>query len=199
MTDRDRCRLHTTGRLAHRVGACLPDYHRLHDYFGGDSYGLDTPIGLDLICKVLGLHGALRALNCVLPEEEAERDRIARLFACECVERVLPLFEWERPDDRRPRETLAAARRFAAGEATEEELAAAKAAAEAAAEDVTFDTDYNAAYDVARAAAWAAAARDTAWAASYARADAGSAAWIADWATGTEYYAQQEIFLRLLR
>jgi hypothetical protein len=216
MTDRDRCRLHTTGRLAQQVGACSESYDKLHDHLGGESYGLDTPVGLDLVCEVLGLADALWALQCVLPEQEAERDRIARLFVCECVERVLPIFERERPDDRRPRETLAVVRRFAVGEATKEELAAAYDTALATAVDTARGAAGTAAEDAAwaivgAAAAWV-AADDAAWAAlratvsaarATARATAGAAAGAAIWAAvrvAARYTerAQREIFLRLL-
>jgi hypothetical protein len=243
MTDRDRCRLHTTGRLARQANACQTSYDKLQAHLGGESYGLDTPIGLDVVCEVLGLNDALWALRCVLPEQEAERDRIARPFACESTERVLPIFERVYPTDPRPRHAIAVARRFATGEATTEELAAAAAAASdaaraagdvawVAASDTAAGADGDAAWAAwaaARAVAWAAAgaagdaawaawaaaraaraaacdaaARHTVWATGYARADAGAAAryaaaWIVDWATGTEYYAQREIFLRLLR
>ena len=64
---------------------------------------------------------------------EAWNDRTTRLFAVECAERVLPLFERDRPGDSRPREALTVARRFADGQATREELAAAWAAARDAA------------------------------------------------------------------
>jgi hypothetical protein len=59
-------------------------------------------------------------------------DRELRGFACDCAERVLPLFEKQHPDDTRPRVAIETARRYARGEATEEELAAAEAAAGAA-------------------------------------------------------------------
>jgi len=96
---------------------------------------------------------------------EMWNERTARLFAADCAERVLPLFEKERPNDARPREAIAVARRFAVGEATREELAAAGAAAWAA--------------RAARAAAWdaAGAAGDAAWAAAWTAAwDAAGAA-----------------------
>ena len=85
----------------------------------------------------------------LLARVETWNDRTARLFACDCAERVLPIFERERPDDERPREAIAVARRFANGEATHEELAAAWAPARAAAWDAARD----AAFDAARAAA----------------------------------------------
>jgi hypothetical protein len=97
-------------------------------------------------------------------------DRSLRLFAADCAEQVLPIFERVRPDDDRPRAAIDAARRFARGEITRGVRAAAGDAARAAARD--------AAWDAAAAAAWAAAraaAGDAAWAA--AAAAAGAAAW----------------------
>ena len=51
--------------------------------------------------------------------------REMRLFACDCAERVLSIFERERPGDLRPRKAIETARRYATGDATDEELAAA--------------------------------------------------------------------------
>ena len=55
------------------------------------------------------------------------------LFACDCAEDALHLFEDKYPDDPRPRNAIETSRRFANGEATREELAAARAATRAAA------------------------------------------------------------------
>lgn len=52
-----------------------------------------------------------------------------RLFAADCAEDVLDLFEDAYPDDTRPRDAINVARRYALGQATREELAAARAAA----------------------------------------------------------------------
>jgi hypothetical protein len=127
---------------------------------------------------------------------ETWNERTARLFAADCAERVLPLFEKERPNDARQREAIAVARRFARGEATREELdaaraaardparAAARAAAWAAARDAARDAAWDAARDAAGAAARAAAwdaARDAAWAA------ARDAAWAAAWAAERQW------------
>jgi hypothetical protein len=79
-------------------------------------------------------------------------DRTARLFAADCAERALPLFEKERTDDDRSRWAIEASRDYANGKIG--------AAAWAAARDAARD----AAWAAARAAAWA-AARDAAWAA----------------------------------
>jgi hypothetical protein len=123
-----------------------------------------------------------------LLHETAWDARTARLFAADCAENVLPIFERERPDDDRPREAIEAARAFARGEMDRQGLAAARDAARAAAwaaEDAAWAAAW-AAEDAARDAedaAWAAedaawaAARDAAWTA--ARAAAWTAAWTA--------------------
>ena len=92
-------------------------------------------------------------------------EKTARLFACDCAERALPIFEKKYPDDKRPRQAIETAREYANGKATKKELVAAWAAAR----------------DAAGVAAWAAAryvACDAAWyaaryAARYAAWDAG--------------------------
>ena len=82
---------------------------------------------------------------------EAWNGTLTRLFACECAERVVPLFELRYSDDKRPRAAIETARRFANGEATRDEMAAAEAAAR------------DAARAAARDAAWAAGAAERAW------------------------------------
>ena len=109
-------------------------------------------------------------------------ERTARLLACDCTARVLPIFEAERPDDMRPRQTIETARRYAAGQATRAELDAAVAAARAA----------WAAW-AAGAAGWAAVAAAVAavWAAGAAVAAARAAAWAA-WAAGAARAAERK-------
>ena len=63
---------------------------------------------------------------------ETWNERTTRLFAADCAEHVLPLFEARRPGDDRLRKAIETARAFANGEATREELAAAWSAAGAA-------------------------------------------------------------------
>ena len=70
-----------------------------------------------------------------------------RLFACDCAEDVLHVFEEKYPDDNRPRQAIEVARRFANGEATREELNAAVSAARLA-----YSAAYSA-YSAARSAA----------------------------------------------
>ena len=76
-------------------------------------------------------------------------DRIARLFACDCAERTLPIFEKDYPDDKRPRHAVEVARLYADGKASESELAAARAAAWAAAWDAARDAAMDATWDAA--------------------------------------------------
>ena len=63
----------------------------------------------------------------------AWNEKAMRLFACDCAERVLPLFETIFPTDKGPRTSIEVSRRFANGEATKEELVAARYAARVAA------------------------------------------------------------------
>ena len=101
----------------------------------------------------------------LLSRLEAWNERTARLFAADCAEQVLHLFEREHSDDKRPRLAIEAARRFANGEIDRVDLAAAWAAAWAAASDAAGAAAWDAASDAAWAAARAAwdAARDAAW------------------------------------
>ena len=64
---------------------------------------------------------------------EAWNERTLRLFAADCAERVLSIFEARYPNDARPRHAIEVARLFADGKATREELSAASYAASSAA------------------------------------------------------------------
>ena len=70
-------------------------------------------------------------------------DCTARLFAADCAERVLPIFEKKHPDDTRPREAIEAARQFARGEID----AAARASARAAVWDAEHAWQTNRLFD----------------------------------------------------
>ena len=63
---------------------------------------------------------------------ESWNEKTARLFAADCAEHVLPIFEKTFPDDKRPREAIQAARDFANGKISVAAWAAARAAARAA-------------------------------------------------------------------
>ena len=118
-------------------------------------------------------------------------ERTLRLLACDFAEHVLPIFEKKNPNDVRPREAIAVARRFANGKATPEELRAAYAAAYDAAYAASdaADAAYAAAYAASDAASDAAyAAYDAAYAA-YAASDAAYAAYAASDAAYAAYDA----------
>ena len=80
---------------------------------------------------------------------ESYNDKTLRLFACWCVEEVLPIYEKEYPNDNRPRSAIEVAKRYANGKATKDELYAARDAAR----DAAWDAARDAAWDAARAAA----------------------------------------------
>ncbi len=210
--------LHTTFRNAKEEGACKESYTKMAKSLGGvRKYGLDAPIPLDKVLEVCGLGNTLWALRIVLEPVGKE----IRLFACDCAQRVLPLFEAKYPDDKRPRQAIEIARRFANGQATQKEMAAARDAARdaeaaagdaarTAAWDATRDAetaDWDAARDAARTAVWAAdwaaaraaaeAAAEAAWAAAWAATrDAETAAWAA--ARAVEQDWQKEHLIQML-
>ena len=113
----------------------------------------DEPIELRYILDTLGVEDAIWSLRAI-----EGMDKEIRLFACDCAESVLHIFEEKYPDDKRPRNAIEVSRKFANGEATIEELDAAREAAR---------DNAGASLDAAWAAAWAAG---EAW-------DAGVAAW----------------------
>ena len=104
----------------------------------------------------------------------AWNDRTARLAACDIAETVIHLWNEKYPNDNRPQICIDTARAFANGNATKEEMAAARDAARDAARAAAGAAALTAAKDVA----WT-AARAAAWTA--ARAAAGAAAWAAAW------------------
>ncbi len=127
-----------------REGACFNGYNKLvralqgREFTGDDNeresyinFAHADPIALTAILQSNGLEDALWALRCV-----PGVDRDARLFAVWCARQVEHLMT-----DQRSKDALDVAERFANGEATEAELAAAWAAAR----------------DATWAAAWAAA------------------------------------------
>jgi hypothetical protein len=130
----------------------------------------DEPLELRTILESNGLNDTIWAMRAV-----EGKDKEIRLFAADCAELVLPIYEKLYPDDNRPRLAIQAARDYANGLITMEELDAASDAARAAwaaARGVWAASD--AAWAAASAAAWAASD-----AASAAASDAARAAWAA--------------------
>ena len=128
--------LTTTFALLREHNACKEGYGKLAKHLGGvTKYGRDMPIPLAVILESNGLDDTIWSLSAVPLEQTAERDRIARLFACDCAESVLHIYEAAYPGDDRPRTAITTARQYAVGDAVNDQLAAAGAAARAAAGD----------------------------------------------------------------
>src|SRR3990167_6066256 len=134
---------------------CVRGYHVCDDY-----EDLLNWLGPDIwVCEWRGLSvrsSSKRVVEQARLIRHADRwnEQSARLFAADCAEHVLPVWEAYTDDDR-PRLAIAAARAYARGEIGLEELDAARAAAE------------DAAWAAARAAAGAAAGAAT-WGAAWA-------------------------------
>ena len=125
----------------------------------------DEPVSIVQVLDSNGLDDALWCLRAV-----KGYDREIRLYAVWCARQVEHLMT-----DERSKQALVVAERHANGEATDEELAAARAAAWDAARAAAWDDAWAAAWDAAWDAAWAAAwdaAWDAAWAAARAAARA---------------------------
>ena len=86
-----------------------------------------------------------------------------RLFACDCAERLLHIFEQHCPGDSRPREAIAVARRYANGDATARKTALASAASWRAFKSVYPGPLTTLALDAAAAAAWVAVTETLPW------------------------------------
>jgi len=89
-------------------------------------------------------------------------EKTKRLFVADCAAHVLSRFEKLYPTDRRPRQAIEAARLFAAGKITSEQLKAAADAAYRAADEVAVSLTNANAHHVA-----ASSAAKAAWAAAY--------------------------------
>lgn len=89
------------------------------------------------------------------------------LWAADCAQHVLPLFEAEQPDDDRPRRAIAMARAWTSGEVTMTQARTAAGYANAAARELSGAARY-AAYAAAQAAAVAHVAAHELGAAAYA-------------------------------
>ena len=178
--------MHVTINQLKEWSACEDGFDRFMAGAGKDAAN-DEKVSLydalDKGCKISDITWAISHLE-LTPDQE----RDVRLLACAFARRVLGHFEKEYPDDKRPRNAIDTAERFANGCATQKELYAAWAAARAAAWDATGDAAWDAAWDAARAAARS-AAWDAAWDAT---GDARAAARTA------EEQAQKELILKML-
>ena len=138
----------TTLRKIRDAKPCQNSWRKLYKHLGGiKAYGLDTPITFQQIIKNNGVDDALWCLRTV-----PECDSLWRHFAVDCAERIKHLMK-----DERSFEVLKVARRYATGQATDQELAVAVDAARDAARDAAWYAARDAAADTAADAAWYAA------------------------------------------
>ncbi len=179
-------KLTTTFKLLHSKGACTDGYRKLAKYLGGvDAYGEDKEINLLTILDSNGVDDAAWSLRATVQDA----DVINRLIACDFAESVLHIFESKRPGDDRPRKAIEAARGFAAGTVSIEDMRKARAYAADAADAADAAAAYAAdAADAAdAAAAYAADAAYAAYAADAADAADAAAAYAADAAYAAAY------------
>ena len=132
--------------------ACEHGYHLLRskdiiEWFGPALFEVEVERGAQIVWDA---NKGVTVGRCRLVRRvESWNERNLRLLACKFARKVLPIFEKARPNDRRPRECIEVAERFANGKATAEELAAAWAAAGAAARAAA-EAAWNAAGDAKR-------------------------------------------------
>lgn len=154
----EMCILTTSFALLRAAKACTGRYDHLAAALGGIAeYGEETPIPITLVLKAIGLEDTIWALQAVNPGQRAAADKLARLLAADCAEHILVLYEREYPNDWRPRQAIQAARQFALGAITAEQLSAAHVAAQDAANGIPKDAPVSNAY-VAAWAVWSATA-----------------------------------------
>ena len=108
---------------------CTESWEKLLNHLGKTKAD-DEPLELKTILDLLGIEDAIWALRSL-----DGKDKEMRLFACDCAESVLHLFEDKYPEDNRPKRAIEVSRLYANGEATIEELNDAWAAARDAARD----------------------------------------------------------------
>ena len=182
----------TTLNKIRKYEPCADGWQKLLAYLGKTKSD-DEPLSLVAILDSNGLDDAIWCLRAV-----EGHDREILLYAVWCARQVQHLLT-----DKRSLDALDVAERYANGEATEDELTAAKDAAWAAEDAAWAAWAAEAAWDAVRAAGAAEAAACAAWAAEAAREAAGAAAraaareaadaaWAAAWAAREAAWADAE-------
>jgi hypothetical protein len=150
---------------------CSDGWNKLLNHLGKKQVD-DEPLSIATIIQSNGIKDAVWALCAV-----EGKDKEIRLFAADCAESVLHIYEKQYPNDDRPRKAIQAARDYANGLINEDKLSASRDAACAAAGAAAGEAAGEAAGAAAGAAAGEAAG-EAAWAAWDAtRAAAWEAAW----------------------
>jgi hypothetical protein len=140
--------MNTTLNAIREHNPCTDGWQKLLKFLGKTEAD-DEPLSIPTILESNGIDDALWALRAV-----EGKDKEIRLMAADFAESVLHLFEAEYPTDDRPRKAIQAARDYANGLITLEQLNAARTAR---------------------------TARDIAWDAVMAALDAALGAWDAAW------------------
>jgi hypothetical protein len=130
---------------------CEDGWDKLLNYLG-KTQADNEPLSIATIIQSNGIKDALWALRAV-----EGKDKEIRLFAADCADLVLPIYEKQYPNDDRPRKAIQAARDYANGVISKDELTAAGDAAGDAALTAALTAAWDAAWDAALAAARAAA------------------------------------------
>ncbi len=138
----------TTLNKIFKHGPCQPSWEKGLRHLGKTKPD-DEPINFLDILEVLGVQDTVWCLR-----TQGEIEKEIRLLAVDFAEHVLPVFEKNYPEDKRPRKAIQAAREYAAGTISKKELRKADVAAVAAYYDAAYAA---AAYDATAAAADAAA------------------------------------------
>ena len=152
----------TTLRDLRKHGACFDRYNKVVRSLQGKSFSdedsdrnsyihlaHEEQISIESILAINGLDGALWALRCI---PNADRDRDIRLYGVWCARQIEYLMT-----DQRSKDALDVAERYANGQATDDELNAARYAAYVAACVAARDAACDAACDAAYVAAYVAA------------------------------------------
>jgi hypothetical protein len=118
----------TTLSAIRKHSPCEDGWENLLKYLGKTKAD-DEPLKFSTIVESNGVDDALWCLRSLGEDHYGK----IRLLAADCAESVLHIYEKEFPNDDRPRNAIEAARGFANGKITEEELIAAAGAVRGAA------------------------------------------------------------------
>ena len=156
--------METTLNKLKAAGACAERYKILLTALGK----IEADDERLTIAKIIETNGIQDAIWAMLTVDRKDKD--IRLFAADCAEMVLPIYEKVCPNDDRARKAIQAARDYAFGSIGDAASDAASDAARAAARDAAWAAAWDAASAAASAAArdaGSAAARDAARAAAW--------------------------------
>lgn len=117
--------MQTTLNKIKKHSPCEDGWKKLLNHLGKTEAD-DEVLELRTILESNGLDDTLWAFRAV-----DGKDKEIRLFAADCAELVLPIYEKQYPNDDRPKKAIQAARDYANGLIGIEELDAARAAAQA--------------------------------------------------------------------